>query len=199
MEKDIDILVWDLETTGFTAPVDRILEIGCFIVRGNEVERKHWVLDNKCVIPDNIVEITGITQEIIDQEGRDPVECLNEFLPLFKRAKANLTHNGIRFDIPFLTAYAADVLQWNNVSLETVRNMLRSTAIDTAVNFKAKQLGMEQRENEPFVAFADRVMSIRAYGVKFNLGLCVESLGIKSDLVQHRAMADVELTHEVLS
>lgn len=190
-------IVWDLETTGFVAPEARILEIGCFIIRGDEIERKHWVLNNKIEIPERIVEITGITQEIIDAEGRDPAECLNEFLPLFKNCEKNITHNGVRFDIPFLVNYAADVLGWNEETKDAVFSLLRLTAFDTAVHFKAKKLGAVQEPKEHFINFADRVMMVRAYGVQFNLGLCIEECGIKKDLVQHRAMADVELTHEL--
>lgn len=190
-------IVWDLETTGFVAPESKILEIGCFIIRGDEIERKHWVLDNNIEIPEKIIEITGITPEIIAAEGRDPAECLNEFLPLFKNCEKNITHNGIRFDIPFLTAFAASVLGWDEKQTEAVTSLLRLTAFDTAVHFKAKKLNMEPMEKEHFVNFADRVMEIRAYGVKYNLGLCVEELGITLDVKQHRAMGDVELTHEV--
>lgn len=197
MEKDIDYIVWDLETTGFVAPECKILEIGCFIVRAGEVERKHWVLNNKIEIPANIVEITGITQAIIDEEGREPIECLQEFLPLFKRCKENITHNGVRFDIPFLTEYAADLLKFEPKQKAAVVKLLRSTCFDTAVHFKAKKLGMGQRPDEPFVQFADRVMMVRAFGVKYSLGLCVQEMEIKTDLIQHRAMADVELTHEL--
>lgn len=188
-------IVWDLETTGFVAPAAKILEIGCFIIRGDEVERKHWVLDNKVEIPERIVEITGITQEIIDKEGRDPKECLDEFLPLFKDCEQNITHNGVKFDINFLVNYAADVLGWNTEQKETVRSLIRLTAYDTAVHFKAKKLDMSRMDREHFINFAERVMEVRAYGVHFNLGLCIEECGIELDLVQHRAMADVELTH----
>lgn len=191
------ILVWDLETTGFVAPEAKILEIGCFIIRGDEIERKHWVLDNKIEIPEKIIEITGITPEIIAAEGRDPAECLQEFLPLFKNCSKNITHNGIRFDIPFITAFAASVLGWDEKQTDAVRSLLRLTAFDTAVHFKAKKLDMQPMDKEHFVNFADRVMEIRAYGVKYNLGLCVEELGITLDVKQHRAMGDVELTHEV--
>lgn len=196
-EKDIDVLVFDLETTGFVAPESKILEIGCFIVRGEEVERRHWVLNNNCEIPEKITEITGITKEIIEAEGRDPKECLQEFLPLFKRCKKNVTHNGVRFDIPFLVEYSAHVLAFQPNEKMAVTNLIRSTAFDTAIHFKAKKLNMEPYFRESFVQFADRVMSVRAFGIKYSLGLCVEELGIKKDLVQHRAMADVELTHEV--
>lgn len=197
-KKDIDYLVWDLETTGFVAPECRILEIGCFIVRDNEVERKHWVLDNKVEIPEKIVEITGITQAIIDEEGRDPKECLLEFLPYFKLCKQNVTHNGIRFDIPFLVNYAEDVLSFTDKQKRFTTDLLNETAFDTAVQFKANQLVMLQDENESHFRFANRVMSVRAYGVLFNLGFACDELGVdRSNIVQHRAMADVELTHEI--
>lgn len=196
-EKTIDLLVWDLETTGFVAPEAKILEIGCFIVRGGEVERKQWVLNNNIEIPEKIVEITGITKEIIEAEGRDPKECLQEFLPLFKECKQNVTHNGIRFDIPFLTDFAADLLGFQPHEKSATLQLLRSTAFDTAVYFKAKKLDMAPYFREHFWQFADRVMAVKAYGVKYTLGLCVEELGIKHELVQHRAMADVELTHEI--
>lgn len=196
--KDIDLLVFDLETTGFVAPECRILEIGCYIVRGGKIEKKHWVFQNKCEIPEKITEITGITKEIIDAEGTDPATNLLEFLPLFKRAKMNLGHNSIRFDIPFLTNYAADVLGWTEAQKTATRRMIESCAFDTAVHFKAKKIGAEQLESEPFVSFAKRVMDVRAYGVKFNLTLCAEEMKIDlSGIVAHRAMADVEVTYKV--
>lgn len=193
----IDCIVWDLETTGFNAPECKILEIGCFIIRGDTVERRHWVLDNGVEIPEKITEITGITNDIIKAEGRDPKECLLEFLPLFKLCKKNITHNGVRFDIPFLLNTAKDILKFTPEQTMSVTNLIRSTAFDTAVHFKAKKLDMAPQFRESFVQFADRVMNVRAYGVKYTLGLCVEEMGIKHELVQHRAMADVELTYEV--
>ena len=196
-ENEKCIIVWDLETSGFVAPKAKILEIGCFIIRGDEIERKHWVLDNKCEIPEKITEITGITQEIIDAEGRDPAECLREFLPLFKECDQNITHNGIKFDIPFLTEYAADLLGWEREEKITVKNLIRKTAADTAVVVKASKLAMKREVDEPFHIFGDRVMKVFAKGVFFKLALCLEEEGIEMDLVAHRAMADVEMTYEL--
>lgn len=197
MAKDIDLIVWDLETTGFNAPEDKILEIGCFIVRGVTLEKRHWVLDNKVDIPARITEITGINKSVIDAEGKDPKQCLLEFLPLFKSCKKNVTHNGVKFDIPFLVNTAEKILNFTPVQKKAVTKLIQDTAFDTAVHFKAKKLGLVQKENENFLDFANRVMEVKAYGIKFNLGVCVSELGIKKDLVQHRAMADVELTHDV--
>lgn len=197
-EAEIDYIVFDLETTGFVAPEAKILEIGCFIMQGGILTEKHWVFQNNCEIPEKITEITGITKEIIDKEGRDPKECLKEFLPLFKKAKKNITHNGIKFDIPFLVAYAADVMGYFPQETEAVTKLIRSKSFDTAVHFKADKLGLKPKAGEKFMHFADRVMSTWAKGIKFNLGLCCDEIGIdRTNIIQHRAMADVHLTHEI--
>lgn len=194
----IDLIVWDLETTGFVAPECKILEIGAFVVRGDEVEQKHWVLKNEGhPIPEKITELTGITQEIIDAEGRDPKECLAEFLPLFDQCKRNVTHNGVRFDIPFLVNYAADLLAYQPHEKSALLKHLRSTAYDTSAYYKAKKLGIEPYFREPIADFCTRVLNVHAVGTRYTLNLCVEELGIVHDGTRHRAIADVALTHEV--
>lgn len=198
MEKDIDIIIWDLETTGFVAPACRILEVGAIIITGETIEKKQWVFQNNCEIPEKITELTGITKEIIDAEGRDQKECLAEFLPLFKRTKKNITHNGIKFDIPFLVAYSADVMAYTPDQAKAIIALLYETAFDTAVHFKAKKLSMLQTGEETFLQFATRVMNVRALGVKYSLGLCAEESKIDmTDVVAHRAMADVETTYKL--
>lgn len=198
-KQPIDVIVWDLETTGFVAPECKILEIGALIIKGSEIEKRHWVLNNVGhEIPEKIIEITGITQEIIDKEGRDPKECLLEFLPLVREAKQNITHNGIRFDIPFLVAYAGDVLEYNNQQSAELKEALEDVAFDTAVIVKAEKLGLKRREEETFLRFANRIMEIRAFGVKYNLGLCCEEYKIDlTGITLHRALGDVAMTHEL--
>lgn len=198
MIEDIDIIIWDLETTGFVAPESRILEIGAFIIRGDVIEHRQWVLNNQCEIPEKITEITGITKEIIEAEGKDPKECLEEFLPLLKAAKKNVTHNGIRFDIPFLVAYAEDVLKLLGTQKGELSELLRERAFDTAVYFKASKLRYVQNNYESYIEFAERVMNTRAVGLKFNLLLCCQEKGVDmTGITLHRAMADVQMTHEL--
>lgn len=197
-ENQIDMVIWDLETTGFVAPESKILEIGCLIIRGDQIEEKHWVLDNKCEIPEKITEITGITKAIIDAEGKDPASCMNEFLPILKLAKVNITHNGIKFDIPFLIEYSADLFGWTPIQKSAVTKMIKDRSFDTAVHVKAKKLNLLQKETESFLDFATRIMNIRAFGVKYSLGLCCDEMGIDmSNIKLHRALGDVAMTHEV--
>lgn len=199
--KKIKKVIWDLETTGFVAPACKILEIGAFLVLDDgTVETKHWVLDNKVEIPQEIIEITHITPDIIAAEGRDPEECLIEFLRYITRSEMNVTHNGVKFDIPFLVETVADVLKYTPEQKKELETFLRMTAFDTAARFKADKIGTVQYPEETFVDYAERVMSQKVFGLKFNLGVCCDHYGIdRSNVTQHRALGDVELTHKLFN
>lgn len=197
--KKIKTIIWDLETTGFVAPECKLLEIGAFVIYEDyEIETKHWVLDNKVIIPEKIIEITGITLDIIAAEGRDPVECVTEFLEYIQAADLNVTHNGIKFDIPFLLGTVGDVLKWTPEQLKELETTLRNRAFDTAACFKGDRLKQKPRDGEMFCTYADRVMNQRVFGLKFNLGLCCDHYKIdRTNIIQHRALGDVALTYEL--
>jgi hypothetical protein len=70
--------------------------------------------------------------------------------------------------------------------------------VDTAALYKSQKLGEAMSENETLLTFCRRVMDIRAFGVKFNVGVCCDELGIdRSRTEQHRTSGDVYLTHEI--
>lgn len=198
--KDYELVVWDLETTGFNAPEDRILEVGALIFKKGEAEpiKKRWVFQNNVAIPEKITEITGFTKEIIDAEGTDPKANLEEFLPMLLGSEQNVTHNGIRFDIPFLVAYAADVLGYSEEEALAMRKQLEGTAYDTAVHFKSKKSGMGKMDHENYIGFAKRIMNTPVMGVKYNLEICAKEMKIDlTGIVAHRALADVEVTYKL--
>jgi len=194
-----NLLIWDLETSGLDFASSKVLEIGALIVdkSGNKTE-KRWLLDNKIDIPKEASDINGITNEVIEKEGKDPKKCLLEFLPHFKDCDVNITHNGIKFDIPFLIIYTSKVLNFTEEEKQELYSLVRGTAYDTAVPIKSEKIGLKIDKDESFIAFAERVMSVRAYGVLYNLAICCDELGIdRSKVVQHRALSDVYLTHLV--
>lgn len=205
MRKTIDIeypssyTVWDLETSGLDPVENRILEIGAMVVKNGEVIGRHsWILNNGIEIPAKITELTGITQEIVDKEGRDPKECLKEFFTLLQPNTPHLTHNGIRFDIPFLANQSQQIYSTGTDKFNELIQRLYATSVDSAVLVKAKKLKMIRNWNESFKQFADRVMEVKAFGVKYNVGICCDEMGIdKAKFTQHRAMGDVELTDQI--
>jgi DNA polymerase III epsilon subunit-like protein len=191
-------IAWDLETSGLNFKEDKILEIGLYRVENGEVyESKRWVLDNKIQIPQHITDINGMTNEIIEKEGQDPAVCISQFIDYVRDSEANLTHNGINFDIKFMVQQAKQYIKHDDMQTESFRDYLNKSAIDTAVIFKANLHGMKKMWNETFYEFGVRVMKQVLNG-KYNLGVCCDELGIdRSSIVQHRALGDVELTHLV--
>lgn len=195
------LIVWDLETSGFVDNPDaRILEIGAFEVKyldqgGYEITKYSWMLNHDIEIPKVITDLTGITKEEIDKDGAPPAGCISEFMTLLAKGDHHLTHNGFRFDIPFLIKQAQLTF---GQGFDFYQKCLEANGVDTAVSYKAQKLNLTQGPAETFKQFADRVMEIQAKGVKYNVGIACDELGIdRSKVEQHRALADVELTFEI--
>jgi len=196
-----NLIVWDLETTGFVDNPDaRIIEIGAVHVKDGEiVERKSWLLNHHIEIPEVITGITNITKEMIDAEGEDPTQVMQDFLNFLNKEEYHLTHNGYRFDIPFFVKEARRT--WDffpEIMFFSLETELRLKGQDSAAMYKAKKLNMAQAEGELFAEFADRVLNTKAYGVKYNVSIACDELGIdRSKVSLHRALGDVELTYEI--
>jgi DNA polymerase III epsilon subunit-like protein len=182
--------VFDFETTGLDPHTCKILEIGALKVQEGQPDEQFTRLINwGSPVPEEITKITGITQEEIDRDGIDPDKARDEFYAFIGNLPL-IGHNIRNFDLLFLQQF----LGWG---MESWENCLQNY-LDTAAMYKAKKLGTDRHWDETFNDFAERVMDIRAYGVKFNVGLACEELQIdKTGLVQHRAMADVILTNEI--
>jgi len=97
---NINYVVVDIETTGFSASSDRITEIGAVkIVNGVIIEEFNQLIDPGIPIPWRITEITGITSDMV--AGKPAIE---EVLPLFLEFCAGcaiVAHNA-RFDMGFI-------------------------------------------------------------------------------------------------
>lgn len=194
-------IVWDLETTGLDPITGHIVEVAAVrVANGEIVETYTAILNNGVDIPVEASNVHHITREKCEAEGIDPKEALDKLMAMLNGAEANVTHNGQRFDIPFL-AQVTLRLGVGGLSAEEHRNFFEkvwSRSIDTAVIMKAKKLGLVRAWNESFVDFATRVMSIKAFGVKYNVSVCCDDLGIdRSNATLHRAGGDVDLTNEI--
>lgn len=190
-------VVWDLETTGLVPKTDRVLEIAAInVVNGTIVQEYTTLLNFNIDIPEHATAIHGITREMCEKSGNDPLRVFNTLYEMLMNAPACVTHNGHRFDIPFLLADMARVL--DPASLPKLEERLRTTHIDTASLYKAQRLEMVRGWNEPLYSFTERVMSVMAKGVKYSVDHCCDNLGIdRSTVQQHRALGDVKLTNEM--
>ena len=79
MTFDEEFVAFDLETTGLSSRTDRIIEIGAVILKeGKEVDRFQTFVDPERPLEKKIVELTGITDEML--KGAPKIE---EVLPKF--------------------------------------------------------------------------------------------------------------------
>jgi DNA polymerase III epsilon subunit family exonuclease len=102
-------VVFDLETTGLHADRHEIIEIGAIRVNRDGVDHQTFqtlVRPSKRV-PKRITEITGITNEMVQSQGIELVEALNEFRDFI--GNLPLVAFNAEFDDAFLRAACATI------------------------------------------------------------------------------------------
>ncbi len=99
----------DIETTGKNAFSDAITEIGAVkIVDGKITEEWGTLINPKVQIPQNIVELTGITDEMVADKP-EISEIYGDFLHFCSDADVLIGQNIIDFDAKFLERTARDL------------------------------------------------------------------------------------------
>ncbi len=114
------MVVFDLETTGINARLERITEIGAVrLVNGEITETFNTFVHAGKPIPAHITELTGITNEMI-ADAPDERTALQRFFDFCKGSKVLVAHNA-PFDTGFLRATCARCeLPYDFTSIDTV-------------------------------------------------------------------------------
>lgn len=114
-------VVIDVETTGTEVNKAKIIEIGAVAVeKGKITERFSVLLKCDIPLPKNIIELTGITNEMLNEKGVEIKEALEEFIK-FCGSSDLVGHNIKQFD--------SIVLQ--NACNKNDLPMMRNRLIDT--------------------------------------------------------------------
>jgi DNA polymerase-3 subunit epsilon len=101
------VLGIDLETTGLSTKEDEIIELGA-VVWETKTNKPVAMLNhlikqpNKGQLSSTIIDITGITDEDLDNFGIDEQVAINEFIQLARKCQYIIAHNGNHFDKPFI-------------------------------------------------------------------------------------------------
>ncbi len=94
--------VIDIETTGLNPQKDRIIEIGCIIADQEQIyEQRNFLIKTDLSISTEIEKLTGITKEMLEEEGISLENSLKELSALTANLQA-IFHNA-PFDLKFLT------------------------------------------------------------------------------------------------
>ena len=100
---ELSYIVVDVETTGLLVSAHEIIEIGALKVKGSRIIDEFQVLvDIGTKLPKEIENLTGITDKMLKQEGRDIAVAMKEFLN-FAGNLPFVMHNA-DFDYKFLRA-----------------------------------------------------------------------------------------------
>ena len=119
MAFDEEFVAFDLETTGLSSRTDRIIEIGAVILKnGQEVDRFQTFVDPERPLDKKIVELTGITEEML--QGAPKIEeVLPKFLE-FVGGRVLVAHNS-DFDTGFIRAECARLgYEYNYTAADTL-------------------------------------------------------------------------------
>lgn len=134
---DDTFVVFDLETTGFSADVDRIIEIGAVKISGGKiVDRFSTFVNPEIPISFRIEKLTGINDAMVLSAPKIN-EILGDFLEFCKGAVL-VAHNA-EFDTSFIANKAAKMgIEVNNTIIDTV--LLAQFAIPNLNNYKLDTL-----------------------------------------------------------
>ncbi len=100
-QAELDYTVIDLETSGLHPETDEVIELGACRVRGGrEAESYSALLKNRRPLPQSVVQLTGLTEVQLQQEGIDPAQAAREFLAFI--GDDTLMGHNIAFDFVFL-------------------------------------------------------------------------------------------------
>lgn len=132
-------VVVDLETTGLSPQTDEIIEIGAVhVVSGKIVDRLSLLVRTDKPIPVSVQKLTGITQELLTEQGIERKEAINRFLNFV--GERRLVYHNAGFDTAFLQrAYEASNLSSpDNPYVDTM--VLAKRNIDDVQDYRLQTL-----------------------------------------------------------
>ena len=108
---DLPLAVFDTETTGKDPSTCRLLEIGIVhFEHGEVVKTFNWMVNPECEIPEDVVRITGITQD--DVKNEKPFAAIAKDVLAAFEGHALVAYN-MRYDRTVLTRYFEECgLKW---------------------------------------------------------------------------------------
>jgi DNA polymerase III epsilon subunit family exonuclease len=132
-------LILDVETTGLSAKKHEIIEISALKIEEREIKAEfHAFVKAKAPVPPSITELTGISNEMLEREGRE----ITDVLPGFLEFAGNLpvvSHNA-DFDYGFLRSACerCSLPLFSNKYVDTLT--LARRLIDDVKNYKLTTL-----------------------------------------------------------
>ena len=101
-KKQKSYVVVDIETDGLNEYENSIIEIGAIKVENSNIYEFNHLIKIPKTLSKNIINLTGITQELINNEGKSMDIVLNEFLKFI--GNLDIVRYNVDFDIRFINS-----------------------------------------------------------------------------------------------
>ncbi len=100
-------IVLDIETDGLDPRQDNIIEIAALRAEPDNYEEFHCFIQNERELPDEIVELTGITDQILANEGQTVAKALVDFVDFI--GELPIVGYNLLFDVDFINRSLRDI------------------------------------------------------------------------------------------
>jgi len=133
-----NIVFFDTETTGFSGEKDRIIELAAILVNADGTkEMDEFIrLPEGQSIPEEIVALTHITDEMLLNQGKSEEEVMEMFGELTSGEKTLLVAHNAQFDLNFVGWTAA---RHRKNHPEWIRNIAKADYLDTLTVYKDRR------------------------------------------------------------
>lgn len=99
----LPFVVMDIETDGLDEKINNIIEVAALKVNGSTVEEFHSLIKCEKAMPKDIVQITGITDDVLSEKGNERTKVMQDFISFI--GDHILVGFAVDFDIRFLNQY----------------------------------------------------------------------------------------------
>lgn len=159
-----DYVVFDTETTGLDIDKDQIIELGATRISGGKVgESFHALVRVQKPLPKKVVELTGITDELLATKGISLEKAIDSFLE-FVGADPVVAHNA-SFDCGFVQVACeeCDLDDFDNEAIDTID--LAKKKLPRAENYHLKTLAdlLNLDNKHPHRAESDCEVTLRLF------------------------------------
>lgn len=123
------LLGLDTETNHYDPSIAKVTELGAVLWDtdlGQPLELQSDLVREVGLekLPPEIIEITGITDDMVAKYGKSPFDAISKFLTMYQKADYVVAHNGTNFDRPLMRNFMLRYLSEGELKLLTPKHWI---------------------------------------------------------------------------